>query len=134
MTRDAVWLRDTLDAIDRVFWDGALATIGVTIGWARFRRVRNTIRLGCYRPDSKRIEMHRVLMHNWVPSIVATHLIYHESVHAMQIPPLTRISAGLKHDTSFRKLELLNPHAVQADQWVEDNVARLVAARPPWRP
>lgn len=135
MTRDLEWLRETLSGVDRVFWDGQLEALGVSISWARFRPVKNTIRLGCCRPATKRIrhprlEMHMVLAEPWVPIFVVSQLVYHETVHALQIPPLTRISAGLKHDAAFRELELRHPYTVRTEHWVEENIVKLLAARP----
>jgi hypothetical protein len=76
------------------------------------------------------IEAHQVLAESWVPTFVVSQLIYHETVHALQIPPLKRISSGLKHDAAFRELELRHPYTVRADHWVDANIDRLLAWRP----
>jgi hypothetical protein len=134
MTKDAEWLRETMHGIDRVFWDGALETLGIAIGWSRFRPVKNTIRLGCFRPSGDSIEMHAVLGCDWVPTYVVSQLIFHETIHALQIPPMKRISSGLKHGPEFRELELRHPYTARAEHWVEENIAALLAWRPTKEP
>lgn len=125
MTRDAEWLRKSLDAIDRVMFLGDLAKAGVRIKWMRFRKLKTEFLYGRYDFDRKLIEVNPVLKHAWVPEEVALGVIFHEGLHAI---------LGPDHGAVFQSCEMAFPWRRRDDFWCDENVNNLIAAEPPKEP
>lgn len=125
--RDAEWLRETLAALDRVFWDDALEAQGVTIDWKSFRS-RSSFQYGCYWPDRRKISINAVFALDWVPNNVVAFTIFHETIHAMQDQ-----ESDFQHDEAFRATESRYPHIAAVLRWEEENHDALMAAKPPRR-
>jgi hypothetical protein len=130
VTRTLAWLEHDLACTDHVFWRGALARMGVSIRWGRFRPVKIDFTSASYRPDTKVITVNPILSQLWVPDEVVSFSIYHETIHAIQRPSVRSHGAGYKHDHEFRVTEMRHPHAVEAEIWEHDNYEKLIAARP----
>ncbi len=124
-------LQSDLAAIDRIFWRGELARMGVTIRWGRFRPVKIDFTCSSYRPDTKVITVNPILAQLWVPDELVSFSIWHETIHAIQDPAVQRHGSAYVHGHDFRTVEMRHPHAVEAELWETANCERLIAARPP---
>lgn len=122
MTRDADWLADSLDALDRVVFLGSLAAHGITARWMRHRKRKHSFVYGIYDLDRKRIELNPVLRHEWVPECVALSVLHHEALHA---------TLGMEHTHEFRLAESRFFHHVESEVWCAENISRLIDAEPP---
>lgn len=122
MTRDAAWLADSLEALDRVVFMGALSEIGVRAKWMRHRIRKHTFVYGIYDIDRKRIELSPVLKHDWVPEGVALSVLAHEALHAI---------LGPEHSHEFRLAEARFPHHHASELWCAQNLDRLLGESPP---
>jgi predicted metal-dependent hydrolase len=122
MTRDAEWLRKTLDAVDRVFFLGAVSRDGVRIKWMRWRKTKTEFVYGRYDQDRKTIEINPVLKHAWVPEEVAVDVVHHEALHVV---------AGPDHGPVFQWSEMAYPYRRRADAWCDENINNLLNAEPP---
>jgi len=122
MTRDQHFLEDILAAVDTVFFGERLHDDGVTIRWKRWRKTKNVSRVGCYWPCSKLIEVSRLYQLEWVPLHAVVSLVYHEGLHH---------TLGPEHNDAFRIAEQRDPNFAVSEAWFEDNLERLLAARPP---
>lgn len=129
--RDLEWLQETFTALDRVFWHDALTEKGVKVCWSRFRPVKCWFRYGAYNPATKVIEINPVLQHDWVPDEVVCLTLHHEMVHAIQGPKTKSHESMYDHDRAFWAAELRYPYAETAYRWCEENINRLIEARPP---
>ena len=134
MTRDSDWLRDTLDAIDRVYWRDELERRGVSIRWARFRKTTKSFRCSAWWPDKLLIEVNPVLSQDWVPDEFVVFSIYHETIHAMRDAQMRGHSTHYQHDPSFREAEMKYPHFAEAEHLEAENLKALIAARIEVRP
>lgn len=124
MTRDQHWLEEAYSAVDLVFFGETLHDDGVTIRWKRWRKTKDVVRLGCYWADRKLIEVSPLLKCDWVPLHVVVSLIFHEALHHIH---------GADHTEAFRIAEQRDPHFAVSSAWLDDNLARLAATRPPQR-
>lgn len=122
MTRDLDTLREMADALDLVFWDGALHARGVEIVWGRWRKSKSDIRYGAWDEARNRIEVSPILKHDFVPNHVVLWVLFHEATHAL---------VSSEHDSAFHLAELRYPHLVATELWLHANHAKMLATVPP---
>jgi hypothetical protein len=106
----------------------------VTIGWGRKTRSRKrrqrSIKLGSMVERERLIRVHPVLDNPWIPGHVIEFVVYHELCH-FAAPPLTAREARKRqehriHHRTFRKFEDQFPDKVSAEQWINENLNRLL--------
>lgn len=130
--KDTEWLRETLAAIDRVFWHDELEHAGVQIRWGRWRRTKLTFKFGClWHGEPKVIEINPILAYAWVPYEVAGFTVYHETIHAMRDKGPLKHHSRYRHDKDFREAELKYPRIANADAWTAEHLNALILAKPP---
>lgn len=122
--RTLSWLRESLKAIDRVYFDDALAAAGVRIVWAPWKKPGTTFWWGYYELEEKRICVNRALAWPWVPGYVVNGTIYHEALHAVY---------GPEHDERFALAEQRYVHHAKAEVWETENFNAMLAAGNPFR-
>jgi hypothetical protein len=106
--RDSGDLREYLDAVDLVYFWGALEEAGVQIRWMRARGGDPT-RVGLYWPDTRTIEIARHLADEAVPLFYVLHVVHHEACHAL---------FGVDHEAAmFRLHERQFLHTYEAAEW-----------------
>lgn len=122
--RDDAWLHDSLDALDRIIFLGALSELGVRAKWMRHRVRKHTFLYGVYDADRMRIELNPVLKHSWIPEYVPLAVMAHEGLHAI---------LGPEHSHEFRLAEARFPHHHASEIWCQNNIERLLVEVPPPR-
>jgi hypothetical protein len=75
-------LAEYLDAIDLVYFDGALEEMGVQIRWMRARGAGPPTRVGQYDFERKTIEIARHLADESIPRFYVLSVVHHEGCHA----------------------------------------------------
>jgi hypothetical protein len=122
-----------LEAVRRYLPDNNIAR-DVTIGWGRKTRSRKrrqrSIKLGSMVDRERLIRVHPVLDNPWIPGHVIEFVVYHELCH-FAAPPLTARQARKRqehriHHRTFRTLENQFPDKASAEQWIDDNLDRLL--------
>lgn len=121
-SRDLRWLKEEFRALDRVFFSRQLQDLVQSVGWQRWRPTKVNLRSGSYCSEQRRIEVHRVYAHAWVPDFVPSVIVYHEMLHAVY---------GPEHTPAFRVAEQRHPHFSEAMHWEIENFDRLLAAPRP---
>jgi hypothetical protein len=76
-------LAEYLDAIDLVYFDGALEEMGVQIRWMRARGAGPPTRVGQYDFERKTIEIARHLADESIPRFYVLSVVHHEGCHAL---------------------------------------------------
>ncbi len=89
------------------------------------KRHRSKLTFGLYHSQLKLIKVHRMLDRKDVPPYLIEFIIYHEMLHF--VSPSYYDSRGMHHIHSkeFKALEKLYRHYGEAQQWIQDNKARL---------
>lgn len=127
MTRDAAWLDDVFQSVDLVFFGERMHDEGVVVRWGRFRRRTKSFRAGWFWSEpAPVVELSPVLRNDWVPLHVVVSTLYHELLHHVH-------GGGGEswHSVEFKHAEQRDPYFALSDEWVTENRARLIAARPP---
>lgn len=122
--RSLAWLRESFRALDRVYFAGHCAELGVTVHWMKWYPCSANFRFGSYAPHSREIHIHRTLSHLWVPVNVVDLTLFHEMLHATH---------GLEHDLPFKLLEQRFHGYLEARLWEAENVDKLITSPRPNR-
>lgn len=103
-------LREYLDAIDLCYFDGHLESMGVEIRWMRARGTRDgaPATVGKFWPESRLIEIARVLAHVSVPRVYVMQVVHHEACHAVY---------GTEHSPAFHAACRQFLHTYEAQEW-----------------
>lgn len=125
-------LRHLRDGLNQRFFGGRLE-VEITWGRALSRRrrrraVRETLRLGSYDEGRNLIRVHRVLDDPKVPREVVEAVVYHEMLHA-DLPAVVVGGRRYSHTREFRRRERLLPCHDRAEEWLEEHLPYLLAAR-----
>lgn len=120
--RDVSDLRESLHALDLVFFDGQLDDVGVKVKWMRWRpMIESPFIYATYLNNV--IEVNRALAWHWVPEYVVMATLYHEALHHV---------VGMDHDLAFTFAEQRYPHFAASQVWEACNLQRLRTAPRPF--
>jgi hypothetical protein len=97
----------------------------VTWGRALNGKKRHGIQLGSWDPATNVIRIHRALDRPWAPRYVLENLMYHEMLHWL-FRPRKAGSRRVVHGRAFRDAEQAHPNYLRTQQWVKDNLDRLL--------
>ncbi len=91
-------------------------SIGATISWRKFpvRKQIRSITYGRFFRRDQHIEINRLLDHPSVPKYFVSYITYHEALHALFPPQLSRDGRILVHTKDFKKKERLFPRYTEA--------------------
>jgi hypothetical protein len=130
-THDLAVIRDD---VSRAYFDSAL-TAGIT--WASpprgGKKVRRSITYGTYDHRERRIAIHPALDDADVPVLVVARVVHHELLHAKHGEDTDEHGRRVLHSNAFRADEALFIGAAEADAWLDRNLERMLAWRPPRR-
>ncbi|HEX4354895.1 MAG TPA: SprT-like domain-containing protein [Polyangiales bacterium] len=118
-------LSDIYQTVNRDYFDG---DVDAHITWGRdpqLRRVRRSIKLGSYTSRDRLIRVHPALDAAYVPRFFIEYIVYHEMLHHVLLPKVTRGRRDL-HGPAFQARERLFLDYARALQWERDNLDRLL--------
>lgn len=106
------------------------------ITWGRRgrRRAKNSLQLGSFDPEARRVRVHPVLDQAAVPAWFVRFVLFHELLHAAL--PIERSTNGrlLHHGPTFRAREASYQDAARALRWERSNLPRLLRSASSGRP
>jgi predicted metal-dependent hydrolase len=112
-------------AINQRYFD---SSVDAHITWGRdpqLRRRRRSIKLGSYTARDRLIRVHPALDSAYVPPFFVEYIVYHEMLHHVLPPKVTRGRRDL-HGPTFQARERQFADYAQALQWERDNLDRLL--------
>jgi hypothetical protein len=111
--------------VNQRYFDDA---VDAQITWGRdaqVRRVRRSIKLGSYTARERLIRVHPALDAAYVPRFFIEYIVYHEMLHHVLPPKVTRGRRDL-HGPSFQAREREFADYAQALHWERENLDRLL--------
>ncbi len=123
VNRDLSDLRESLHALDLVFFDGHLGDANVAVKWMRWKKatVSHEFVYATYLQNV--IQINRALAWHWVPEYVVMATLYHEALHHI---------VGMDHDLAFTFAEQRYPHFAASQVWEAHNIQKLLSAPRPF--
>ena len=98
------------------------------LGWSPARVGQSGITWGTQRetPEGSLILVNSVLDAPDIPNFVIEHILWHELCHQVVPPEAGNGSKRIVHGKAFREMEAKYPRLKAAEQWEQENVARLI--------
>ncbi len=98
------------------------------VGWSKVRVGRRGITWGTHRDttDGPLVMVNAVLDAPDAPNCVVEHIVWHELCHQAAPPENGSNNRRKVHSPAFRNLENKYPRRKEAEDWLQENVARLI--------
>lgn len=122
-------LREIFEDLNHMFFDN---TIDSNICWfGRERRKRNVSRvvLGSFHKHDNLIRIHKSLDRVEVPKFYIEYVVYHEMLHSVVHPGVSRTGRNIYHGTDFKNKERAFPYYQKAMDWEKQNRKILLGRR-----